>query len=262
MYVLAVKIESGADLVHLLQTRANILPDRTSVLREAAALTTEGSLEQIARFDYGSEADLHLQALRLIRDGAPVGHLAWHPREVLELARWSLPEGGAETPESDTRRGHLIRLFACSALLVADASPKVQLDELTENPTLVALLDSVFVLGFPRVMHSAVAHLLFRFREGIVQPEDRPFFALGLLALLLAERPPTLRVEDWECLASWVIEEEATSRSVSGFFSGPWLLGSTSYDSRHELWRRLGRRLLRMPSVPGSELLMAGVSEW
>ncbi len=93
-------------------------------------------------------------------------------------------------------------------------------------------------------------------------PEGRPFFAFGLVLLLVLTRARELRAEECELLSTWVIDEESASRAVSDLFSAPWLLGSTFFDERHHVWRRLGERLLTAPSIPGLELMLVGVREW
>ncbi|MEN0062118.1 MAG: hypothetical protein AAGA48_08185 [Myxococcota bacterium] len=57
------------------------------------AVVPPSSLQQIARADYGSDADKHLVALKEIcQSGLLPRTLPWHPREVLALTRWSQGE--------------------------------------------------------------------------------------------------------------------------------------------------------------------------
>lgn len=229
------------------------MPERSPIVREF--LISDAVLERIARTDHGRDADVHMNELRTIRSGVIPDELDWHPREVLQLARWSLP--------SDSRLGerqeeHLGRLFACSVLLMAD-SGSGQTD--FECSTLAAFVDSLFALKREPLTRAGASLVLFRIRELNVRSQDLPFFALSVLLALVLLRP-NLSKQEWGSLAEWVVEEEAVSRRASGFTGGPWMLGSVTDDSRHLLWRGLRKQVLQMPQVTGIELVLLGMSEW
>jgi hypothetical protein len=82
-------------------------------------------LLEIAMADYGIDAEIHLAALRPIRETGVVPEpLDWHPGEVLELTRYcdpDHPDPPPFRPGPAGRRGHQIRAFACAVLLRAGA---------------------------------------------------------------------------------------------------------------------------------------------
>src|SRR5436305_280319 len=93
-------------------------PSADRLLDVARQQVDDGMLREIAAADYGRDVDIHLAALRPIRDqGIVPAPLGWHPGEVLELIRWSDPEDPAHKPGATGRRGHQMRAFACAALL-------------------------------------------------------------------------------------------------------------------------------------------------
>jgi hypothetical protein len=81
----------------------------------------DAMLKEIAAADYGCDLEVHLAALRPIRDrGAVPDDLGWHPGEVLSLTHFCDPERPNPPPFEPGptgRRGHQIRAFACAVLL-------------------------------------------------------------------------------------------------------------------------------------------------
>jgi hypothetical protein len=91
-------------------------PSQDALLDFARKRIDDSMLLEIARADYGCDAEAHLAALRPIRDeGSVVSPMQWQPGEVLELTSYcdpEQPEGPPFEPGPTGRRGHLIRLFA------------------------------------------------------------------------------------------------------------------------------------------------------
>lgn len=229
---------------------ARFLQERQTLLGLLAPFIDDAMLRTIADADYGMDADAHLAALRRIHAGEILIPLAWEPREVLELVRWSEPE----QPHSrwdhagEGRAGHLQRAFACTALLLAAAVPENRERLLGgENATIIQLIASLLMLeeAMPR---AGLRLLSERLLDLDLEDDERPFFALGilLLAAALPEPDPTHLAE----LGAWVLTEEARIHDKLTYFapwqliSDQWLLGLTNFNSRHEVWQALTVQLL------------------
>jgi hypothetical protein len=219
---------------------AQLDPSPSALLDVLGLRVDDALLVEMARADYGQEADAHLRALRAIRDqGVVPALLEWVPEEVLCLVRWSKPE---------ELRSHLKRAFACGALLRAGAESANRSCNFTagENVTLAPLLASVLALGGD-LPEAALRFLAWRLRGEPLDAADRPFFALGALLLAAVVEPPILDAGRLSALAELVIEEEAGARVAAG--EGPfdggggWLLWRTHYVQSHELWLSLARQL-------------------
>ncbi|WP_245495828.1 hypothetical protein [Rhizobium ruizarguesonis] len=108
-----------------------------SLLKATANLLDEDDLRSIARADYGNDTDEHLAGLvdivRLCELPSP---LKWHPREVLELTRWSEPE--QQDPGMAARLSRQCA-FACTVLLVSYGDPRNAGASYGSNQTLIKL---------------------------------------------------------------------------------------------------------------------------
>lgn len=243
------------------QQQALLLPllrSRQPLLSLLTPLITDEMLRTIAQADYGMNFDAHLAALRRIHAGEIWAPLAWEPREVLELVRWSEPDDPNShwNPKMMGQTGHLQRAFACTALLLAAALPENRPLLLGgENATIIQLIASLLTLG--EAMQRAGARLLSeRMMAFDLEADDRPFFALGilLLAATLPDREPAHLAD----LAAWVLAEEARSRDKLTCFalwqqlSDQWLLGLTNFNTCHDRWQTLTVRLLGdlLPTLP------------
>jgi len=93
-----------------------------SLLKATAGLLDDADLQSIARADYGNDSEEHLARLvdiaRLCELPSP---LQWHPREVLELTRWSEPE--QQDPGMAAKLSRQCA-FACTVLLVSYGDPR------------------------------------------------------------------------------------------------------------------------------------------
>jgi len=233
---------------------ATLAPDPDSLLCRLAAGIDDAMIADMAAQDYGRDIAANKEALRDIRDGGEIAApLPWIPREVLELTRWWRPD--AEPRPDDRRRGHLMRAFACAALLKGAGAPENR--ELCEgqNQTVVHLVASLDALEDG---HETAAIGLLFWLIGRLAPEnrgptdfdwyyeDRAFLGVAILWLGTRARP---RLPDAAivALAEWLSESEHQHNSrrnhAYGLPAGPWLLGSTSHDQCHDEWRALGRAL-------------------
>lgn len=206
----------------------------------------DGMLRQIAAADYGQDTDRHLRPLQAFRDQRIVPTLDWHPREVLELIRWSEPEREGWRPGAEGRPGHLMRAFACATLLRSYALPRNEGSWYSFNETAIQFVDSVRALGgnivgpAVRFLAWSVWHLGPLDREGT----DRPFLGLGLLLLCtsLPDRPQAAAID----LSRWIESEVASLlRDQRGETTsdGGWLLSLNHHDMRNDRWLALGHSL-------------------
>jgi hypothetical protein len=213
--------------------------DAEALLDHLRPRIDDDMLLEIASCDYGMGVEEYLAGLRRIRDDGEV--FAWPGvAEVLELTRWSEPDDPAWRPGGHGRRGHLMRAFACAALLRGGAVPANRVYISSENESLAQLLASAVYLG-PAV-HEAAARFL-AWRVGFAD-EDRPFAAFALLFLVVLLADGRFPEDGVASLADEVIAEEKRVRDTSFQASGdPWLLGLTIFNQRHEVWLGHARRL-------------------
>jgi hypothetical protein len=69
-------------------------PAADLLLDVARRQVDDAMLLEIAQADYMNQTDLHLAALRMIRDdGVLPSYPQWDPREVLGLVQWPEPDG-------------------------------------------------------------------------------------------------------------------------------------------------------------------------
>ncbi len=167
----------------------------------------DGMLLEIARADYGMDDQLHLAALRTIRDQGKVPEsLEWHPSEVLRLMRWSNPEEPRHRPGCVGQRGHQMRAFACAALLRA---------RVADDATLAQCLGSAKVIG--EEMNVAAARFL---TWGIPQVSiaESWLFAFGLLVVATRVGPGWFEESELRVAAEWVLAEESEKQQEFGPF--------------------------------------------
>ncbi len=233
-------------------------PERDELLRALSRHVDDGMLREIAEADYGEEANAHEAALRRIRDQGEIPvPIDWVPKEVLELTRWSQPDAPNYRGGSKGERGHRVRAFATATLLRAGAEPTNADFIPAENETLAQLLASAAVLG-SEVEEAALRFLAWRAIHFSSHETERPFFALAVLLAAVAVGWHRRGDEFFlDRLIDWVHAEERQAREYSGGLlpnqGGPWVLGLTLFNQRHDTWRELARRLLAQAEPAQSE---------
>jgi hypothetical protein len=218
-------------------------PERLALLRLLSAEIDDSMVNEIAEADYGYAADKHLAPLRKIRDDCEIpAPLEWEPREVLELIRWSEPDDPTWKPGGVGRRGHLMRAFCCTALLIAGADERNRDWIEGENSTLVQLLDSLSSIGTP-FQAAGLSLIAWRLDHIAADEEERPFFLLATLVLAL-RATNQLDEEIALELSNLVVDHERAIResdwAVLPEAANRWLLGLTHFDLKHERWERIG----------------------
>lgn len=214
-----------------------------SLLKATAGLLDDADLQSIARADYGNDSEEHLARLvdiaRLCELPSP---LQWHPREVLELTRWSEP--GQQGPGMVANLSRQCA-FACTVLLVSYGDPRNAGASYGGNQTLINLIGSLEALGLD--VGDDVLSLLFWLIPRLPEHEagEIPFFGLAMLWFALG-RPHQWNDAALLGLCEWImVAEEAVRRRRSPGMdaSGAWLVSGTGYDTHCDRWRKLGRRL-------------------
>jgi len=236
-------------------------PSRDELLERVSKLVDDSILREISEADYGRDADAHLPYLRRLRDQGELPPAQWHPREVLELIRWSEPEDPEWKPGSTGRRGHIMRAFSSTALLRMGSEPSNRNYFEGENQTLAQLLVSVDVLGAPLPL-STRRFLAWRLPLFTEHDEERPFFILALLLLALNVQPCASE-SDLQNLLDWLQDDERRVRewAVLPKESASWLLGITHFNLRHEVWTSMVPRLAGSAKTVRSARLQQGLLE-
>jgi hypothetical protein len=205
-----------------------------------------GMLRQIAAADYGHDSEEHLVPLKEFHLTRAVPVLDWHPREVLELIRWSEPDQRGWRPGDEGRRGHLLRAFACVILLRSYAAPENNDRWDSFNETAVQLADSIEALGNEAVKPAAsffawcVGHLTPLDPDGI----EGPFLGLALLRLLTDL--PNQEDSTMIALCEWIDERVTALLREKQWWATRrrnWLLSTNHHNQRNDRWVALGRHL-------------------
>lgn len=237
------------DLLALFEPSADALFD---LLRERI---DNSMLREIAGNDVPFRTDANLKALIPIRrTGKIPAPLEWEPKEVLELTKWTEPDDLELNDEvdHDPVRGHIIRAFACAALLKAGADPENDGRLPGEIDTLVQLLSSALVLE--RDVQNATARLiawrLAKHRKDRNDEENPPFFELALFLLALFSGDPPWIESILELLVDSVVATELKTRQEIDQNSARhgikhqarWMIGLTDSDQKLENWESLARK--------------------
>lgn len=224
-----------------------VAPDASSLLGTLSAALEAADLRWMAEADRGRDADENERLLRkIVSSGQVPTPLEWCPREVLELTRWDEPS--PDDGDAVFRRRHLLRAFACTALIRSYGVKGGYHYEGGRATTVLHLLGSLAVLA-PRLAdldHDALALLVWATPRLTRQdPEDHPFFGFAALWFGLATALPDQALLT---LAEWVMEaEEAVGSQWRGSFgvgaTGRWLLPLVEPRAGQEEWRRVGLSL-------------------
>jgi hypothetical protein len=221
-------------------------PSPDDLLLAASSRVTDDMLVEISEADYGMNAEENLAQLRLIRDhqkiAAPMG---WEPKEVLELIRWSEPSDPGRKPGRTGERGHIMRAFACAALLRAAAEPANCVYFEGEDATLARLIDSALYMG-KDLSEAAARFLTWRIPQ-LDSDQDRPFFAFGLLCVGMAATGPSTDPAVLAEAAKWVEAEESAQRAALGELLAAhgkdWLTGLVWHTQKGETWTAIARSI-------------------
>ncbi len=209
-------------------------------------------IDHISRADYGHDAERHRRAVSdLLAARTWPGELDWVPLEVLQLTRWSRPELPDGPLPPTGRRGHLMRLFACMALIRVRTPNGLPVD------TLAPFVASAVELGSP-FLDDAVQYLAWcrRHEPGDWRddPADLPFLTFALLLLATATRaePDVLGG-----LGGMLLREVAAVAEELGegwrIETEPPLLGPRPRAQRHRVWYGLAGRFL-VDGADGTDL--------
>jgi len=247
-------------------------PNSDELLRRLAQHIDTQMLDEIAAADYGHDAQKHLAHLQQIRaHGTFAVPMRWHPREVLELIRWSEPEDPSWKPGAPGQRGHWMRAFACASLL--RAAGESENSELRNgwNQTLIQLIGSLRAVA-PVLYPQAAAFLAWLIQrvEHYDDTEELGFFAVGLLWFAL-NLPAQIPDDVVVALSERVVAEvQLAFEKGRGPHGDGGLLGTTFYNLQHRAWKRLGLELTELDlcdrapgtrewiSLIGSELAEGG----
>jgi hypothetical protein len=212
-------------------------------------------LEEIAANDYSEEVWDHFAAIerQLSKDPAK-GLLAWCPREVLELERWTEPQMSSQTQPLDESYAHKKRLLACALLLqsaatidVSDANDEEEFFLDTSAVTLIQLTRSAISLGGECRRHSL--EFLLWFYSALHFPRLSPFTAFSVFLLWLDNDEGRAGCAAIEKAWEWVDAQERLYRTLhpNQTESDRWLVGISSYEDRdgHRLrWFATARQVL------------------
>jgi hypothetical protein len=205
----------------------------------------DAMLREIAAADYGDKVEAHLAALAHIRARAAVpGRIDWVPGEVLELIRWSMPDDPAWAPGGHGGRGHLMRAFACAALLSGARLAVNRERSLGYADTLVQLLGSIRVLDLP--LHAPALALL----EGVLTAAGLDDFAPaeGML-MLVATLWLQMQAERADIVAmTATLDDLDRLRAAYADAPGAWATGAIPTLShaglKEDAWRDLARAMI------------------
>jgi hypothetical protein len=186
-------------------------------------------IHEIALLDY--ERDVEIHELAILKQLAPrpeLGLLPWHPREVLELERWSQPDIAHNDRPPTGTTGHLKRLFACTILLrnvafVANPVSEGEFFIATSAATVRQLVRSCIALD-REALRLGIGFLLWLHGKQS-SPMLQPFVSFGVLLLHIREDFPDMNLLD---TCRWVEADEALAREQldeDRLHSPRWLVG-------------------------------------
>ena len=241
---------------------------RTAFWRLVVALITDEDLHEISRADGGIDANLNYIALRHLIDPKVQDFcLDWNPREPLGLTRWIEPQ--TDFPRERNLSIYRQNLFATTALLIGSSIPIYarKIVSITEN--LAILIESFFALeltAWPE-FEGFLAQL-----EPRINPDydDIAFVhaARSIVTLLSPTPNQRLAANETHKITTVVtaIWQEMTSLGDDvPVICQPWdwLLRSTVFDQRIDLWRQLlDKSLERSRSLGFQEVANTLVFLW
>lgn len=235
-------------------------PDADGLLRRIAPRIDDGMLREMAAADYDRDTDAHLAHLQSFRStGQSPSPIAFEPKEVLELIRWSEPDVEDWYPGGSKARGHWMRVFACACLLkMGQETANIGTLE-GQNQTVVQFIESIEALNAGLETDAAALlawciSQLYPVRHAHL--DELPFFGVGLLMLCL-QADPRPGSESLISLCEWIAQCEALAarQDVTGGGGGRWLLSITTANIHYGKWEKFGARLSAMATTEGSASL-------
>lgn len=224
-------------------------PQSKSFIDRLCPLITEDMLAEIARADYGTGFEDHLQALRRLRDRDISDQpMAWEPQEVLNLFRWSEFGDDRTGREQRTEQAfHLMRAFCCALILEASVTPANHEEFVGNNQTLIQLLESARVLG-PDDEARLPAFIAWLIPRAPAFEDEVGFYGIAFVSTVV--RHGRKADDDANFLIKVIDACEAEFEKLLITWTDPvnnngdrWLLGWTHFNQRHGKWEQLGRQL-------------------
>lgn len=184
-------------------------PSQYNLLSMVADLMNEKMLWEIARADYGYEADNCFTELAKIKNTKKTPtEIDFTLQEALNLTRWIKPTSKEE---------HIIRLFSCTNLIILYPVLKVHVDN--ENETLAAFIESILYLG-DNYYRSSLQLISWRIlydyqeeikylKEGNENEEDAyidPVYQYVLLLLMILNKQPEEKIK---IVQNWLLNPES-----------------------------------------------------
>lgn len=235
-----------------------------------SVLMTDEMLQFIAAADYGYEQEKCYKLLKeIIREQKPPQERDFDLFECLELTRWLTPSNDVE---------HKCRAFSCTLLLMFTHTSNYEPIS-DENETIVSLIDSVAALkvGQKEMQALLTWKILADYKlelDGYLEDEEDkeyideitidPFFIYGLLLLMLLNDEDDKAINQ---VLKWSIDMEKDVKNIPPFANeyraknitkeekeAPYLLRTTNFNQRHELWQSLSKNVLKLISENSVEL--------
>ena len=182
-------------------------PDGDVLLRAISTHVTSEMLECISQADYGCDADMHLEALRKLRDTSSLPqNPGWVPMEVLELIRWSEPENPEWKPGQTGEFGHWMRAFSCAAILRAEHEPwNHHYNDGSTCSTVIQLVLSLHALE-PDLTREAARNLAWLILKSDPEGKSDSVREFGVALLWFAlHLKPVVPDDDLIALAQWLV---------------------------------------------------------
>lgn len=223
-------------------------PCPQSLLDLAMTHVDSSMLLDIAKADYGMDVNKHYKALTdIYRGGITPRHGHWHPREVLELTRWSEPDQPHHPDDAVGARGHWMRLFACTVLLRTDRLPECRNQLPGLDSTIIQLTESAIALG-PKVVRKAISLLAWYLLED--ETDLCPHCAVAIL--LMAVQVQTTDTAAFAWLISVIRGEHQDVDEWDEWSLDPKYIFADCQQKQK--WRQLTTQILLAPNQQNTAL--------
>jgi hypothetical protein len=229
------------------QLLAPLRPDESALTPLFQANFDDAMLREIAEADYGWKADECYALLHPILQTGLIASDNFELREVLDLISVSQPDDPKWSPGGKGRRGHWMRLFACTVQVrLARQYPE---SFGSQYYMLARLISSAIELGRP-VARATAGMLAWRFLAYPGNNEDSAFLAFAILLLAAYLERGEDRGRWLKDLSTWVDEEESLSRIAPSRLHSPLPDFRGFRERQAAVWRSLAHRILARPESP------------